>query len=54
MLARLIEEQHRMSAGFDRVGDLGQMQAHRFCVAGGQNQSRALAFARADRTEDVG
>lgn len=54
MPAGLIEQQHRMSARLDRGGDLGQMQAHRVCVAGGQDQSRALAFARTDGAEDVG
>ena len=48
------QKQHRMGARFDRVGDLSQMQGHRFCVAGRQNQSRALAFLRADGAENVG
>jgi hypothetical protein len=43
-----------MGARFDRAGDLGQMQGHRFCIAGGQDQSRTLAFLRTDGTENVG
>ena len=35
-------------------GDLGQMQGHRLGIAGGQNQSCALALLRADGAEDVG
>jgi hypothetical protein len=38
----------------DRLGDFGQMQVHRFGVAGGQDQSRALSQLRADGSEDVG
>ena len=43
-----------MGAWCDRLGDLREMQVHRLGVAGGQDQGRALALLRADRTEDVG
>jgi hypothetical protein len=38
----------------DRLGYFGQMQVHRFGVAEGQDQSRALSLLRADGSEDVG
>jgi hypothetical protein len=41
MPAGLIDQEHGMSASGDGLGDLSQMQRHRFCIAGGQNQSRA-------------
>src|SRR5688572_28894020 len=34
--------------------DLGEVQVHGYGVAGRQNQGSSLAFARADRAEDVG
>ena len=34
--------------------DLGEVQVHGLGVAGGQDQGRALALARADGAEDVG
>ena len=43
-----------MSSGCDVGGDLSQMQGHRSGIAPRQDQSRGLAFLRADRTEDVG
>jgi hypothetical protein len=50
--AGVVEQQHGMLAGADRVADLGQVQVHRRGVAQGQDQGRALAFARADGAED--
>ena len=38
----------------DCLGDFGQMQVHRFGVAGREDQSRALSLLRADGSEDVG
>ena len=43
-----------MGSWCDRLGDFGQMQVHRFGVAGRQDQSRALSLLRADGSEDVG
>ena len=43
-----------MGSWCDCLGDFGQMQVHRFGVAGGQDQSRALSLLRADGSEDVG
>ena len=54
MPAGLISQQHRMGSRRNGFGDLGQMQVHRFGVAGRQNQSRAFALLRADSAEDVG
>jgi hypothetical protein len=47
-----IEQRHGMLAGADHAANLGQVQVHRRGVAQGQDQGRALAFARADGTED--
>ncbi len=38
----------------DHLGDLGEMQVHRFGIAGRQDQGRALALLWADSAEDVG
>lgn len=54
MPSGLIDEEDGMGSWCDRLGDFGQMQVHRFGVAGGQDQSRALALLRADCTEDIG
>src|SRR5664280_339427 len=54
MPSGLIDEEDGVASWRDRLGDLGQMQVHRFDVAEGQDQSRALALFRADGTEDVG
>jgi hypothetical protein len=39
----LIEEKHRMGSWCDFGGDLGEMQAHRLGVAGGQDEGCSLA-----------
>jgi hypothetical protein len=38
----------------DRLGDFCEVQVHRFGIAEGQDQSRALALFRADGAEDIG
>ena len=43
-----------MGSWCDRLGDFREVQVHRFGIAGGQDQSRALAQFRADGTEDIG
>ena len=43
-----------MGTGCDNLGDLHEVQVHRLGIAGRQDQGRALALFRADRTEDVG
>jgi len=50
----LVHQQHRVRSWGDGGRDLGQMEVHRFDVALGQDQRRALAIARADGAEDVG
>ena len=54
MPSGLIDEEDGVGSWRDRLGDFGQMQVHRFGVAGGQDQSRALSLLRADGSEDVG
>src|ERR1039458_8549822 len=54
MPSGLIDEKDGVGSWRDRLGDFGQMQVHRFGVAGGQDQSRALSLLRADGSEDVG
>ena len=54
MPAGLIDEQRGVRARRDLGGDFGQMQVHRFGVAGREDQSRALSLLRADGSEDVG
>ncbi len=54
MPSGLVDEEDGVGSWCDRFGDFGQMQVHRFGVAGGQDQSRALALFRADGTEDIG
>jgi hypothetical protein len=54
MPAGLIGEEHGVSARRHGRGDLDEMQIHRLCVAGGQDQAGALALLRTDGTEDVG
>ena len=49
----LIEQQHGMLGGADHGAGLGQVQVHRRGVAHRQDQGRALAVLRADRTENV-
>ena len=43
-----------MGSWCDRLGDFREVQVHRFGIAEGQDQSRALALFRADGTEDIG
>ena len=50
----LIQQQCAMLARRDPLGDLGQMQAHPFGVAPGQNEARRGPCRRADRAEYVG
>ena len=50
----LINQEDGVGAGGDGRGDLCEVQVHRLGVAGGQDQSRALALLWADRSEDVG
>ena len=52
--AGLIDQEDGMGAGGDDLGDLRQVQVHRFGVAGRQDQSRALALLWADGAEDIG
>jgi hypothetical protein len=52
--ARLIEQQHRVTARRDGLRNLGQMQRHRLGRAARQHQAGGLASRRADRAEDVG
>src|SRR5665647_3911572 len=54
MPSGLIDEENGVGSWCDRFGDFRQMQVHRFGVAGGQDQSRALSLLRADGSEDVG
>ena len=54
MPARLVQQDEGMSAGRDRLRDLGQVQAHALGGAARQDQACALALGRADRPEDVG
>ena len=52
--ACLINQEHGVGAERDGLGDLCEMQVHRLGIAGGQDQSRALALLWANGTEDVG
>ena len=52
--AGLIDQEDGMGTGCDGLGDLREVEVHRLGVAGRQDQGRALALLRADRTEDVG
>src|SRR3954452_22410648 len=54
MPSRLVKQDHGVGAGRDRLRDLGQVQAHALGRAAGQDETGALAFAWADRAEDVG
>ena len=53
MPAGLIDEQHGVRARRDLGGDFGQVQVHRFGVAPGQDEGRALAVLGADCAEDI-
>ena len=50
----LVEQQHRMGAGLDRLRDLCQMQRHRGGVAARQHKTRRCAARWADRAKDIG
>ena len=54
MPASLIDQENGVGTGRDDRGDLCEMQVHGLCIAGRQDQGRALAVLWADRTEDVG
>jgi hypothetical protein len=54
MPAGLVDQEDGVGAGRDDLGDLGEVQVHRFGIAGWQDQGRALALLWADGTEDVG
>jgi hypothetical protein len=54
MPSSLVEDEDGMCALFDLAGDFGQVEAHRFAVAGRHDERCALALLRADGTEDVG
>ena len=54
MPSGLIDEEDGVGSWCDRLGDFGQMQVHRFGIAGRQDQGGALTLFRADGTEDVG
>ena len=54
MPSGLIDEEDGVGSWCDRLGDFREVQVHRFDIAGGQDQSRALTLFRADGTEDVG
>ena len=54
MPAGLIDEKRRVRAGRDLRGDFGQVEVHRFGVAPGHDERRALAIPGTDRPEDIG
>src|ERR1035437_1748091 len=54
MPAGLIDEEDGVGSWCDRLGDFREVQVHRLGIAGGQDQSRALALFRADGAEDIG
>ena len=54
MPSSLIHQYDGVSARGDHKCDLGQMRGHRFGIAEGEHQPRALAVFRADRAEDIG
>src|SRR5712672_1477338 len=54
MPSGLIDEEDGVGSWCDCLGDFREVQVHRFGIAGGQDQSRALAQFRADGTEDIG
>jgi len=54
MPARLIYEKRRVRARCDLGGDFGQVQIHRFGVASGHHERRALGVLGTDRAEDIG
>jgi len=54
MPSGLVEEHNGMAARPDHCSNLGQVQVHRFGVAGRQDEGGALTLLRADGTEDIG
>ena len=54
MPSGLIDEKDVVGSWCDALGDFREVQVHRFGVAEGEDQSRALALFRADGTEDIG
>ena len=54
MPAGTVEQQHRVGAGGDGAGDLGEVQVHRLRVGEGQDQGGAGGALGADGAEDVG
>ena len=54
MPAGLIEDDDSMGAGGNFGGNLGQVQVHRFGVAGRQHEGCSLSLLWADGAEDIG
>ncbi len=54
MPTSLVEQQHRMTAGGNVVGDRREVQVHRRRIAPGQDQPDGLAFPWTDGAEDIG
>ena len=54
MPACLVQQQHRMGAGRDRLADLLQLSRHGLGIAVGQDETGALALLGADGAKDVG
>jgi hypothetical protein len=54
MPSGLIEEKYSMSTWFDGLGDLSQMQVHRYGVAAWQDECGSFAQSLADGAKDVG
>ena len=52
--ACLIDQEHRVSARRDGLGDFDEVQIHRLGIAGGQDEGCALAVLWTDCTEVVG
>ena len=50
----LIDNEHGVCVWRDLPGDLGQMQVHRFAIAGRHDECGSLAVLRTDRAEDIG
>ena len=54
MPSGLIDEKDGVGSWCDCLGDFREVQVHRLGIAGGQDQSHALALFRADGAEDIG
>jgi hypothetical protein len=54
MPSGLIDENDCMRAGRNLRGDFGEVEVHRFSVASGHDERRALAVPGTDRPEDIG